>query len=420
MDSNELRKKILQYLREWERSGKSELPEAGEIADKLKIHFADVLDQFDILHSEGAIEKYGRGEKASALITGHGKAILESLEKNTGKPATSTSTEPTGEAIDLLEELVSGLSEPTFNVTSLPAFLRKYKHAIRLLGMDEDWVSKELNGYPKDATIPSYRDISGETLFVSPKDHKALSERRAATLHVSQSVSSLISVDLPSDKGEFYYSIGEPKKVTISGYGKIAQEVGLLTTLRIRQVLRGISEALFDRISKELITLKFGKLVDSLFKDYQSSVDGVIANLGIENYLKVACQDLLRDDEASWQNSCMACRNIIHKLSAVLWQVSGDYHPHLESSKGQPMKVTQNEHKNRIRAYLYEKGIRQDDILWRMLDPLYSMCSAAKSSVTFKDAQRSLILTYIFLGEMVSQTDMRPVVEVRKKASDST
>ena len=48
------------------------------------------------------------------------------------------------------------------------------------------------------------------------------------------------------------------------------------------------------------------------------------------------------------------------------------------------------------------------------IDPLYSMACAGKTVVPHQYAESVLIYTYIFLGEMIRLTDMKPVIEIKE------
>jgi hypothetical protein len=181
-----------------------------------------------------------------------------------------------------------------------------------------------------------------------------------------------------------------------------------------KKVLDQISEKLFDDVSKALVAVKFGQVTADVFRKYQASVSATLGQLGIDDYLKAAYQNLLQNNKASWQAAVEACRNIMYKLSETLWQSPDTTHPYLKAKNGTPMRVTLNEPRNRIRAYLHEKGVTEDDMLRRMIDPLYSMASAGKRTVSHEHAQSVLILAYIFVAEMIRLTDMIPVVKTRE------
>lgn len=125
-------------------------------------------------------------------------------------------------------------------------------------------------------------------------------------------------------------------------------------------------------------------------------------------------QNLLVDNDSSWQIAVLACRNILQRLFDTLWQSTDKEYPYLKDDNGAAIKVHKDNVRNRIRAYLHQKGLKDEDMLRRMIDPLYSMGSSGKRPVSYEHAQSVLIHTYIFLGEIIRLTDMQPVTKVHK------
>ena len=82
MNKRELRLRILQALSDWEHSGERYLPKAGQIAEGLGVDLQDIIDQFDILDVEGAVDNrskyYGDKKKDNmASITGFGESFTD-------------------------------------------------------------------------------------------------------------------------------------------------------------------------------------------------------------------------------------------------------------------------------------------------------------------------------------------------------
>ena len=53
-------------------------------------------------------------------------------------------------------------------------------------------------------------------------------------------------------------------------------------------------------------------------------------------------------------------------------------------------------------------------MIMNMIDPLYAMASSGKSPVSYEYAQSVMVYIYIFLGEMIRLTDMKPLRELQK------
>ena len=417
----ELGKGILKYLLDHDRSGESQLPEAKQIAKHLGAEVLDVIDQLDILVAKGAVElAYGMGSRESmgAWIKPIGKAMLQMIEENDSETKTRLmSPDPTGEAIGLLEQLCLDLEATTFQPSHLVGCLRRYLRILRILGWDYHWVVKELDGYSDADELPPWRGVMDHVIYVSKREGTVL-KSELKSFRVPAAVSVLVS----NQKSGFQYATGRTGDVSAYTGRTSAREAHGVSSLSIKTILDHLSDRLFDEACKALVTLKFGQVTASVFREYQTSVDGMLVHLGIEDYLKTAYQDLLRNDEASWQNAANACRNIIHKLSDILWSAPGEYHPYLKDKDGAGlMKITPDKPKNRLRAYLHEKGKLSDelvrsqlDVLTNMIDGLYSVGSKGKQRMSYEEVRRLLIYTYIFLGDLIHLTDMKPVTEVRK------
>lgn len=124
-------------------------------------------------------------------------------------------------------------------------------------------------------------------------------------------------------------------------------------------------------------------------------------------------ENLKGGDEASWRAAALACRNVLQDLSAKLWRVVCDNY----DLGGELMSVKSDRVRNRLRAYMHVKGLNRDDTPVAVLDSVYAQASAAKIKCSYEDARSVLIVTYLFLAELIRQTDMKPVTEINKGSS---
>jgi len=180
-------------------------------------------------------------------------------------------------------------------------------------------------------------------------------------------------------------------------------------------VLERIAGELFDRATKTLVAARFGAAIDTIFRDYQRDVGSALSNLGIEDHLETAYRNLKGGDESKWRAAALACRNVLHDLSTKLWCVEcGDYN----FDDGQGL-VKLNNPRIKLRAYMREKRLNKKDTPVALLEPVYADASAAKTKCSYEDARSVLIVTYLFLAELIRQTDMEPVTEIKKVSSKS-
>ncbi|MFC1911503.1 hypothetical protein ACFLXM_02395, partial [Chloroflexota bacterium] len=76
--------------------------------------------------------------------------------------------------------------------------------------------------------------------------------------------------------------------------------------------------------------------------------------------------------------------------------------------------VKLNNPRIKLRAYMREKGLDKKDTPVALLEPVYAQGSAAKMQCSYEDARSVLIVTYLFMAELIRKTDMKPVTETKK------
>ena len=314
----------------------------------------------------------------------------------------------TTEAESTLQSVVSSLSSRNFSVEELPGLMRIYMLSLRLLGIEDKWASKELKGYPNSEKVPEYRRGCRDVKYVVAKSGELVEESNAEKCGFEESVGFMVN---HREKG--WTSVFE-------GPNKRFKEKLVATKRReearqwhIDVVLEGVAEELFDRASRILVTARFGAAIDTIFRDYQRVVGNALSNLNIEDHLETAYRDLKGGDESKWRAAALACRNVLQDLSGKLWCVECDDY----NFGGEPISVKSNNPRNRLRAYMHVKELDRDDTPVALLDPLYAQASAAKIRCSYEDARSVLIVTYLFLAELIRQTDMKPVTEIKKGSS---
>ena len=333
-------------------------------------------------------------------------------ESGVSKARTIASSESapsaTLEAESNLQSLLSLLTKPNLNLEELARLMMKYRISLRLLGLDEEWANRELKGYSVGEKVPRYRKPYCKTEYVSRKDKKTIE----SVDMVYECVAPLIFVASRVEDG-WVDTFNCTRQV--AGRRVYAEKRVQVGNWEIRMILEEIAEELCDRATTTLITARFGAAIDTIFRDYQRDVGSALSNLGIEDHLETAYRNLKGGDESKWRAAALACRNVFHDLSTKLWCVKGEYY----DIGSESMCVKRDMVRNRLRAYMHVKGVKKDDTPRALLDPIYNQASAAKSSCSYEDARSVLIVTYLFLAELIRQTDMEPVTEIKKGASKS-
>lgn len=337
-------------------------------------------------------------------MTKDGQKLADSKARTVESLGSESSA--TVNAESMLESLLWSLRNPNFKLEELPSLIKSYLLSLRLLGMNDEWATWELKGFPNIGEVQDYRKQFCNVEYVAVKSGKVIEEKREIC-EFDQSVGFLVSQR--EKDWIFKYSVPD----------KYLDEKPVTTEKKMTPdqwntdvVLRQIADELFDRASKTLVIAKYGAAIDTIFRDYQKAVGDALSNLGIEDHLRTAYRNLKGGDEASWRAGALACRNVLMDLSAKLWCVEcEDY-----NMGGELISVKSDKVRNRLRAYMHMKGLDRDDTPVALLDSVYAQASAAKAECSYEDARSVLIVSYLFLAELARQTGMKELKEIQTES----
>ncbi|MEW6028022.1 MAG: hypothetical protein ACOYZ8_15135 [Chloroflexota bacterium] len=348
--------------------------------------------------------------------------------------AIQSSKTPQEEAALLLSQV---LSELTSSSHDLKVALRKCQLTCELLGWQSkvDWFRQELNGYPVNAPIPFYRKIPGIRKWnVIDRGHDSIAwmaenivsgidpavyEEEADTLDVWANIDWFIS----AAQNGYIDRLPETKTITISqGREKITMHrdrIFLADSFRNR--LAQLEAQVFNFASKSYVQLRFGNLITDIWNSYRSIVDNQLARLQLSDHLQVIQSGIQSDNPESWRAATFACRSLLTDLANYLWQ---DPRPRYEYLPGRTddgkLDVTQGNTKNRIAAYIHQKGLsgtegkhmrNEAERLVASIDSIISFQSAAHDPITLPNARSVAISTYLLVGEISIRTDLIPIKE---------
>jgi hypothetical protein len=156
------------------------------------------------------------------------------------------------------------------------------------------------------------------------------------------------------------------------------------------------------------------RLLSSAFEQYKQLVDSRLAEVGLDDELDAIYKGLAEDNPASWQNAILGCRNVLYRLSKILWQVPGDEY---KLPNGEKISVKYDKEKNRLHAYLAYWGVSKNkqpiartefDAVISLMRALINKSAKAKYSITKEEAFSLLLALYVLLGEMIALTDLKP------------
>jgi len=335
--------------------------------------------------------------------------VVHRQKDSRARTIASLESEPsaTMEAESILKSLLSSLSNRNLSLDELPQLMRQYMHSLRLLGIDEKWASKELKGYPDGKKIPNYRGQICSVIYLGVKSGKVVAKAKELC-EFDQGVNFMVN---HREKGWVIKCNDSNQRLR----GKLAAAERFEKSAKwdIDVVLGRIIDELFDRASKIMVKARFGSAIDTIFRDYQRTVGSAISKLEIEDHLGAAYRNLKGSDEASWRAAALACRNVLHDLPTKLWCVQCA-HYNFDDGKG---LIKLNNPRIKLKAFMREKGLNKKDIPVALLEPVYADASAAKTKCSYEGARSVLIMTYLYLAELIRQTDMKSVTELKKGSS---
>jgi len=290
--------------------------------------------------------------------------------------------------------------------------MRTYLLSLRLLGIDDEWPTKELKGYDRIADVPRYRAVYCDTIYY----HAASDDKLETTREEFKIDDGLYYMVNNLEDGWNYGKLNALKRRIGGSIVEVKKSI-YVRQWEISCILENITEELFDKASKTLVTARFGSAIDTIFRDYQRGVNDMLSNLKVQDHLDTAYRNLKGGTEASWRAAALACRNVLLDISERLWRANEPTYDGILSPDSKPMSVKSDKPRNRLRAYMHVKGLHSDDVPVVLLDAVYAQASAAKGEFSYEDARSVLIVTYLFLAELMRQTDMQPVhktVSVKK------
>jgi hypothetical protein len=352
-----------------------------------------------------------------------------------------------GQMMDPKEEAIQYLSEVIHDLTStnpdLKNALRKCQHACDLLGWTQqrDWFKTELGGY-SNQDQPSHRFISGvaswrlmggfqerldratDAVF---HDEEWLIQKETVTSYAFGSLDWILSV---SNTGA-YELTGEVKDVwpKRGGTPYKVERIAEYPPHTFQQVLKQIEKMVFDFASASYVTVKYQQVIGGIFSYYQNQVDLWLQNISLKNQMDAIQSGLKSSNPADWQQAVLGCRTLLTAVANYLWQDPRETYEHLPGKDGK-LKVTSDLPKNRLSAYIHQKGFRQTKeglFLKEELESwattmrsLYDWQSKAKSITPTLEEARSVALSTVFIiGEIVIKTDRQPITEYSNPAHPS-
>jgi len=341
---------------------------------------------------------------------------------------------PQEEAIDVLKQVLSNLFNKDSDIKTL---LRKCAHVCQILSWGEqyNWFIHELNGYPSETPLPWYRkEIKGRMEWLTVggiyTTIDSVVQNGFSTKEEPAEVTTLdlwggIDWILSAAQSGYIESTGKKSSKYISHRHKDVE------TKQIRRfdkgvflsILNNIESSIFDFASKAYSVLLYGDALQDIWQSYRTVVDSKLAAPGFGGHLDTIRKGLNSNNPQDWRTAMWSCRDILHDLASYLWQDSRETYECLPGrGKDGKLEVTQGKYVNRLGAYLHQKGVTGDtrayiqaemERIYHSIKTLNELDSGAHSAVSLPDVRTAAIGTYVILGELVTRTDMNPVLQYK-------
>ena len=340
------------------------------------------------------------------------------------------------EVISLLREVIDEL---TVSTCDIKAVLRKCQHVCELLRWEpqKSWFHQEINGYYITTPVPAHRKIIVQKVWKpvgSPMDlvhwntdsiMGDISHEDTDKENVKIEIRAGIDWILKAAKYGYRNPTDETKKSYLRRKEIILQRVEIAPPESFLPIITTIESRTFDFASKAYVQLKYGNVVRGIWDEYRRIVDAGLRKLGFSEHLDDIQTGLASDNQESWRTSIFGCRNIFEDLANYLWQDPRKTYKYLpgRDADGKPsgeLEVKKGLYKNRLRAYLHQKGVEKSnrkfiqtevDRLADSISSLISLQSKAHQQINRDDALSIAIATYYILGELFRRTDLQPVKE---------
>ena len=312
-------------------------------------------------------------------------------------------------AEDTLERLELGAGQLT------PIVLRCLRLA-RLIDQPvaETWFRMELRGYPEDMTeeqvqaaIWSGRESTKGADGKPPKYWIGPIEDIESQLDIARK--DLDALQLPSisvaETGKREYTFLPTASEAILKDVSARRHAKATTVATWNLIVACLRGSIEDWLSRTVIELRYGVVVDTVFERARKRFDGLLAERApdVARKLAAAYERAYSEDPEEWSQALASCRRAIKALADAL------YPPTDEKVDGH--SLTDQDYRNRLIQFVADhiesdsqKGlvdIEIDDVVRRVeaLDKIAS--KGVHSDINARDLELAIIHTYLLAGELL-------------------
>jgi len=249
------------------------------------------------------------------------------------------------------------------------------------------------------------------------------SVRKEPTTYTEMDVGSDIDWIISVAQSGYVQSTGRKSQKYISFEHRHVEteEMNVFDKQVFQIIIKNIESPAFDFASNSYSILRYGDTLQDIWQAYRASVEECLAPVGLAKHLDTIRNGLNSQNPQDWRAAMWSCRDILHDLATYLWRDERETYEYLPGQgKNGKLRVTDSDHVNRLGAYLHQKAVSgktgaylraEMERIYRSISTLNELDNKAHSEFTLLDARTVAIGTYTILGEIVTRTDMKPVIE---------
>lgn len=344
------------------------------------------------------------------------------------------------QAIEACNKILNGIEDGTITVSSSLLLCKKIA---RLVNDTEgqEWLSYEYGGYPtaSNGAIPSY------AWRIAKKHGRSFWEEKNGVSH------EYIFMELCGELERKIESLQESIHCfTTQGFSVSCEHASFATTNMTAQISYKINATLnnirnnerrlsilkaqyYDYASKWLIELSFGNAAQSIFEEYQETVNILSSDLPITVLQKIGTiEDLIEDNNPErYAQVLTSCRRLWSETAKYLFnEVLPNYQGTMyKTLLGTDIDISGDHDKNKLSAVIEQlqpKAAKNtlvgSEIVYLVdwLDQINKRQSAGvHDNVTREEAVRCIIHTYIALGDILSlraSAEQKRVIETQPES----
>ena len=345
---------------------------------------------------------------------------------------TEDMSNPQSESIDILKSVLNDFFTGS---TEIKSVLRRCSHVCQILAWSEQlsWFQNELNGYPSGAELPWYRKsipgrckwyvTGGIYTVIESAVEEGYSAEKEPIEYTEMNVWAGIDWILSAAQSGYFESTGRKstKYIRLHKKNVETEELKAYDKHVFQTILTNIGNLAFNFASNSYATLQYGDALQDVWQGYRAKVEEQLSAIGFTKHLDTIRNGLNSQNPQDWRAAMWSCRDILHDLATHLWRDQRGTYEYLpgQGDRGK-LPVTERYYVNRLGAYLHQKGVvgEMGDYLRAEMERVYNSISTlseldnrAHSEVTLFDVRTAAIGTYIIVGELVTRTDMQPIIQ---------